>query len=370
MSAKKILVLSNMYPTEKAKSFGIFVKNQVEALRERGLHVDVIAVTNPSMQKIDVITKYFFWLLKTVFHLIIKGRNYDVVHAHYVFPTGMLGLLYKKLWKTRLIVTAHGGDIDRMANKSERIRRWTKLILQEADHVIAVGQKLYQNIHEHFEIPKEKISIINMGVNRKIFHPMEKPLARQKCGISDETIPILYVGNMIRQKGLLELVEAFHMLKKERPNVSLYLIGAKKDSAFYNELLKYIDEKNVQDVFIYDAMSQSEIAAWMAAAEVFVLPSHLEGFGLVALEAMSCHTPVVGSDVGGLSYLLADGAGILVEPRNPQSLYEGLKKVINDSHLGKQLIEKGEIRARENDQQHLIEKVMQVYSPPEGMNNA
>jgi glycosyltransferase involved in cell wall biosynthesis len=370
MIAKRVLVLSNMYPTDKAKSFGIFVKNQVEALRERGLHVDVIAVTNPSMKKQDVIMKYLFWLLKTVLHLIFKGRKYDVVHVHYVFPTGMLGLLYKKLWGTRLIVTAHGGDIDRMAKKNARIRRWTKTILEEADHVIAVGSKLYQNIHEDFQIPKEKISIINMGVNRNVFRPMEKSAARKKCNISADSIPILYVGNIIKQKGLLELIEAFHLLKSEIPNVSLYLIGAKKDAAFYNELVKLIHQRELQDVFIYDAMPQSDLAIWMSAAEVFVLPSHLEGFGLVALEAMSCHTPVVGSDVGGLSYLLADGAGILVEPHHPQSLYEGLKKVITDSNIGKQLIQKGEIRAQENDQQYLLEKVIQVYSPPEGMSNA
>ncbi|RAK19904.1 glycosyltransferase involved in cell wall biosynthesis [Anoxybacillus vitaminiphilus] len=370
MSAKKILVLSNMYPTEKAKSFGIFVKNQVDALREKGLEVDVIAVTNPSMKKQDVIAKYLFWMLRVMLHLILKGRSYDVVHVHYVFPTGMLGLLYKKLWKTRLIVTAHGGDIDRMAQKSGRIRHWTKRILEEADHVIAVGQKLYENIHEHFNIPKEKISIINMGVNRKVFAPMDKSAARKKCGIDEQSIPILFVGNMIKQKGLLELIEAFSMLKREIPNVSLYLIGAKKDFTFYNELVEYVHRRTLQDVFIYDAMPQSEIAVWMSAAEVFVLPSHLEGFGLVALEAMSCHTPVVGSDVGGLSYLLADGAGVLVEPHNPQSLYEGIKKVITDSNIGKQLIQKGEIRAQENDQQYLIEKVIQVYSPPEGMSNA
>jgi glycosyltransferase involved in cell wall biosynthesis len=199
---------------------------------------------------------------------------------------------------------------------------------------------------------------------------MEKSIARKKCGISEQTIPILYVGNMIRQKGLLELIEAFAMLKKENPMVCLYLIGAKKDASFYQQLLQKIEENRVQDVFIYDAMNQEEVAVWMSAAEVFVLPSHLEGFGLVALEAMSCHTPVVGSDVGGLSYLLRDGAGILVEPHNAQSLYEGIKKAIHDSEIRKQLIQKGELRAQENDQQYLVEKVIQLYSPPEGVRNA
>jgi glycosyltransferase involved in cell wall biosynthesis len=361
MSAKKILVLSNMYPTETAKSFGIFVKNQVEALRGRGLDVDVIAVTNPRTDKANVLMKYIFWFLRTLIHCMIKGRSYDVVHAHYVFPTGMLGLLYKKWWKTKLIVTAHGGDIDRMANKSGRIRQWTTTILQEADHVIAVGHKLAEQIRDEFGVPRENVSVINMGVNRRIFQPLDKDKARKRCGIDEHEVPILFVGNIIRQKGLIELVEAFSKLKKEYPSVSLYMIGAKKDNVFYNELIHRIKEAGINDVSIYDAMKQQEVAVWMAAAEMFVLPSHLEGFGLVALEAMSCHTPVVGSRVGGLAYLLDDGAGVLVEPRNPDSLFEGMKKVLDDPALRKQLIQKGEARAQENDQERIIDQILKLY---------
>ncbi|WP_256833469.1 glycosyltransferase [Parageobacillus thermoglucosidasius] len=359
MSGKKILALSNMYPTEMAKSFGIFVKNQVEALRGRGLHVDVIAVTNPRTDKVNVLTKYILWLLRTLIHCVTKGRNYDVVHAHYVFPTGMLGLWYKKWWKAKLVVTAHGGDIDRMANKSGRIRKWTATILREADHVIAVGHKLAEQIRNEFDVPEENVSVINMGVNRRIFQPLDKEEARKRCGIGEHEIPILFVGNIIRQKGLIELVEAFSKLKKEYHSVSLYLIGAKKDNAFYNELTHRME--GINDVHILDAMQQKDVAVWMAAAEMFVLPSHLEGFGLVALEAMSCHTPVVGSRVGGLAYLLGDGAGVLVEPGNPDSLFEGMKKLLDDADLRKQLVQKGEERAQENDQERIIDQILQLY---------
>lgn len=361
MSVKKVLVLSNMYPTETAKSFGIFVKNQVEALRGRGLHVDVIAVTNPRTDKVNVLMKYILWFLRTLVHCVIKGRRYDVVHAHYVFPTGMLGLLYKKWWKAKLIVTAHGGDIDRMANKSGRIRQWTTAILQEADHVIAVGHKLAEQICNEFGVPERNVSVINMGVNRRIFRPLDKDEARKRCGIGEQEIPILFVGNIIRQKGLIELVEAFFKLKKEYSLASLYLIGAKKDDAFYHELIHRIEKEEANDVHIYDAMKQQEVAVWMAAAEMFVLPSHLEGFGLVALEAMSCHTPVVGSRVGGLAYLLGDGAGVLVEPRNPDSLFEGMKKILDDVELRKKLVQKGEARAQENDQERIIDRILQLY---------
>jgi glycosyltransferase involved in cell wall biosynthesis len=366
MKKKKVLVLSNMYPGKQARTFGIFVKNQVEALRTEGLDVDVLAVTNPNMGKANVLKKYSTWLLRTFSNVLTKGKSYDVVHAHYVFPTGMLALLYKKIWKKRMIVTAHGGDIDRMAKKSPKIRKWTQQILQEADHVIAVGHELYRNIHEEFHVPKEKLSIINMGVNREVFKPIGREKARKQLNLPQDENVILFVGNLIRQKGLVELLSAYAKVKKEEEKASLYLIGAVKDVKFRQELDELIEKYGLTDVHILDPMGQRDIAVWMNAASLFVLPSHIEGFGLVALEAMSCHTPVVGTKVGGLRYLLADGAGVLVEPQDEQSLYKGIINVLQNEQMVEELIEKGENRARENDQRYVIQKVLEVYSPPGG----
>lgn len=363
MPIKKLLVISNMYPSETSKTFGIFVKNQVEVLRKKGLDVDVIAVDNPRMEKLQVIKKYLLWVMKTFVNFINQGKKYDVVHAHYVFPTGLIALLYKKIFKTRMVITAHGGDIDRMANKSPLIQKWTKTILHEADHVIAVGYELSRSIHENFGVKKENISVINMGVNRTIFTPIDKKEARKQCGIDETCLPILYVGNIIKQKGLLELTQAFEHVKVDFPTAKLYMIGAAKDPQFKRELEQFIADRQIKDVVLLDEKPQSEISVWMSAAELFVLPSHIEGFGLVALEAMSCHTPVVASKVGGLTYLLEAEAGILVEPENPKDLYNGMKSVLENPHLTTKLKEKGEKRAQQNDQDHLIEKVLQVYSP-------
>lgn len=355
-----------MYPSEQAKTFGIFVKNQVLALRDKGMTVDVVAVQNPSMEKPQVIKKYLMWLLQSVLNLLFKGRMYDIVHVHYVFPTGLIGLLYKKLLNKKLIVTAHGGDIDKMAKKSPLTRKWTKTILQEADHIIVVGEELRAKVNEDFEIDSSKVSVINMGVNRSVFTATAKSVAKRYCGIEDNIVPILFVGNIIEQKGIRELVQAYIQVKKAIPNAHLYIMGAKKSQNFSQELELMIQNNTIEDISIYDALPQSELSKWMSAADVFVLPSHIEGFGLVALEAMSCGTPVVGSNVGGLKYLLADGAGMLIEPHNPDSLADGIIKVLNNPSLGNELIEKGEKRAQQNDQDHLIERVLQVYSPPGG----
>ncbi|WP_453993412.1 glycosyltransferase [Bacillus nitroreducens] len=356
----RILVISNMYPSEASPTFGIFVKNQVEALRERGLTVDVVAIQNPANHKMGVLTKYMMWMLQAFF-LLFVGYRYKVVHAHYVFPSGVLGLLFKKIWKCHFVVTAHGSDIHKMAKINGTIERMTKLILKQADHVIAVGQTLYQEIHEQFGVNDSKLSTISMGVNRQVFKPLSSEIARKNIGHPSGDPMILFVGNLIEAKGIKELVLAFEKIKAVKPNASLHMIGRIANESFYHQVRQMITEKGLTDVTFHGPMSQKEIAQWMSAADVFALPSYNEGFGLVALEAMSCHTPVVASDVGGLSYLLADGAGVLIQPKDPESLYVGIMKVIENETLRQGLVNKGELLSNENDQDYLVDKILTLY---------
>lgn len=355
-----------MYPSKNHQSFGIFVKNQVEALRKKGLDVDVAAITDPRMGKIHVLKKYLLWAIKIGYRLAFRGKKYDMIHAHYVFPSGLFALLFKNIYKVPFVVTAHGGDIDRMARKSSFFLQQTKKIMNEAKQVIAVGEKLKSDIIKDFEIPEEKVCIINMGVNRAVFKPMPKQEAKKRLQLSEEYFHFLFVGNKIKAKGLLELVQAFKRLKQTDNQVMLHLIGADKSPSFTQQLKTMIQEEKIKDVFFYPSMTQKEVATWMSAADTFVLPSHMEGFGLVAVEAMSCHAPVVASDVGGLSYLLNDGAGVLTEPKNVDSLYHGMKKVLEDQELRLSLIESGERKASDNDEQIQLNKLLRVY----GMNGA
>lgn len=358
---KKILVLSNMYPTDKHKTYGIFVKNQAEKLRERGADVTVSAIQDPGKGKTGVIKKYMGWLLRTFRVLVSRGKSYNIVHAHYVFPTGMLALMFKKLLKTPYVVTAHGGDIDRMAKKNARIRGWTRSILLHADHVIAVGEALRHDIIQDFDVPAERVTVMSMGVNRRIFQPVPKEEARAGLGIPSDEKPIVFVGNFIREKGVLDLIEAFSLLEKEETAVKLYMIGARRSQAFTEEAENLIKERGIRNIQFLDPVSQPELARWMAAAELFVLPSHMEGFGLVAVEAMACGTPVVGANVGGLSFLLADGSGVLAEPHNPVSLYESMAAILQDEALRERLLESGFRKAGENDEEKLMDKLEEIY---------
>ncbi|WP_284138993.1 glycosyltransferase [Virgibacillus sp. LDC-1] len=356
---ERILIISTMYPSSKHPVFGVFVENQVRALKEKGMLVDVIAVQNPSSNKKAVLQKYMMWIMRTGWTLVTKGKKYTIIHAHYIFPSGLCALIFKKLFHARMIVTAHGGDMDKMARKNRFFQKATKCILQEADHIIAVGHQLKNDMVLHYGIQEQKIDVLPMGVDRSRFHPMNKKTARNLIGCNEQVSIILYVGNIIQAKGLEELVAAYQKYKETNPTAQLHIIGAEKEPLFAKNLKRKTQTE--EGIFFHGPMQQSQLPIWISAANVLVIPSYMEGFGLVALEAMSCHTPVVGTTVGGLRYLLADGAGILVPPKDSDALEAALQAVLSSTSLQRSLIQNGEEKARAYDQDQIIERLIEIY---------
>src|SRR5690625_2199901 len=209
-------------------------------------------------------------MIQIIYHLIVKGSKYDVVHTHYVFPSGLLGLLFKKIFGTKLILTAHGRDINRMARKNSFIFNLTKIIMEQADQIVAVGEKLKEDIAKDFSIPEEKVSIINMGVNRVVFTPMAKTEAKGKLKLSEGSFHLLFIGNKIKTKGLLELVKAYQLLKPKYSGLELHIVGADKEPIFLGEVKQEIAINRVKNVYFYPPLNQKEVALWMSAADAFI----------------------------------------------------------------------------------------------------
>ena len=357
---KNLLVITTMYPGKRTPSFGIFIKNQIEQIKEHDFNVDLLTIKNDKMDRKNVVFKYTVWLIKFSFTLIFKAERYHVIHAHYLFPSGWLGRLIKRIYKTRLIVTAHGGDIDKMPQKHRKIDRQIKKILVDADHIIAVGERLKLVINKKYQIAHNKLTVLNMGVNRNIFKPGSKVEAREQLDLPGNKRIILFVGNLIKAKGLEELVTACTTLA-DQFDLECHLVGANKEPYFFAKLI----QSTTINIHYHEATNQAQVANWFRAADVFVLPSHMEGFGLVALEAMACHTPVIGTNVGGLSYLLSGEAGLIVPPFNPNAIADAIKQLMTNESLREKLINNGEEKANQFDQDKVIKKLIQLYDNKE-----
>lgn len=353
-----VLVLTTMYPSKKNPSFGVFVKNQVELLRNHQIKVDVLSIKSIKMGKANVIKKYTGWIIRFLVIFVFYGDQYDVVHAHYVFPSGWLARLLKKIYRCRMIVTAHGGDVDRMPSKHRWIALQCKKILYDADHIIAVSEALKAKLRKKFNVDTNRTTVLNMGVNRTIFKPGSQTKARAELNLPIDKKIILFVGNLIKAKGLEELLDACQALKI---TYQCHLVGANKEPKFLEELL----HGKTIPVYIHQPTNQMEIAKWYRAADIFVLPSHLEGFGLAALEAMACRIPVVGTAVGGLRYLLDDNAGLIVPAFDSTLLKAAIEEVLFDKSLANNLVNNGQQKAEQYDQEKLILTLIKLYTNKE-----
>lgn len=356
---KKVFILSNMYPSRNHLSFGIFVKNQVDVLKEHNISVITGVNQNPNTGKINVLKKYVQWTLNVLIKGLRDAKHIGISHAHYVFPTGLLSLLLKITFGIPYVVTAHGGDIDKMAKKNKWIRKVTLVILKEAAHVIAVGEELAETIKKDFLIPHHKVSVMSMGVNRKVFKEGDQEKARNDLNLPLEPYIYLFVGNLIKEKGVSELINAFQQLNE--PNSLLYIIGSKKSSQFVDQLYTEVEPDFKDSIHFIDPIPQNDLVKWFQASNVFVLPSYIEGFGLVALEALACKIPVIASRVGGLAYLLRDGVGHFVKPQDSEGLYLEMQRALKtprEQYYVDEAVEKVLIR---NDQEILTIKLIELY---------
>ncbi|MCM3756383.1 glycosyltransferase [Sporosarcina aquimarina] len=360
---KKIVVFSNMYPSAEHPTYGIFVRNQVELLKKSGVMLDVKAIDNPKGGKVQALLKYGKWFANSFLYLMGNRGKLSLTHAHYAFPTGLLSLIGKRLFKLPYVVTVHGGDIDKMAKKSARIAGLTQTILQEASHVITVGERLKQEVVTNYGVSETNVTVMSMGVDRTVFHPLARDAVRNELNLLESKRVILFIGNLIREKGVLELVQAFEAIQSSLPEVSLHLLGSSKSATFVEEVKQYITTHQIEGVHFEGTKPQSELAKWLAAADVLALPSYHEGFGLVALESMAAGTPVVASDVGGLSYLLAEGAGILVPARDVESLAEGLLQALTSDEASNSA--RQEEIVHEHSYEKILEKLLKIYGETE-----
>lgn len=284
-----------------------------------------------------------------------KGIQYDIVHGHY-WLSGIAGLALRKLWNVPLIQMFHTLAVmkDRVARSAEEtsssLRIETeKSLLREADRVVAATRAEVAQIQWLYRTDIGKVVVIPPGVDTSRFYSIPADEAREFIGVPCEHRVILYVGRIEPLKGIDTLIEAAAILRQEGVwalyPFCLTIIGgdplASRDQITEEmERLKALCESlGMGDLVLFlGKRAQDTLQYYYSAAEVVVVPSHYESFGLVALEAMACGTPVVASETGGLAYLVRDGeTGFHVPAADPNALADRLRLILQDAALRERL---------------------------------
>jgi len=212
-----------------------------------------------------------------------------------------------------------------------QLKWWSAISILVSKKIIAISQKTKLDILRHYPFASNKVTVIYPGYDPdKFYFPIPTKNVRQvkrKYKIGKNYI--LYLGTLKPSKNIEGLLKAFALIKDDFPDYFLVIAG--KKGWLFDSIFEKVKKMGLQEKVIFTGfVAEEEKAPLMAGAKVFASPSFWEGFGLIALEAMACGTPVVVSDVASFPEVVGK-AGILVNPRSVKSIAAGIKKVISAS---------------------------------------
>jgi D-inositol-3-phosphate glycosyltransferase len=273
------------------------------------------------------------------------GR-YDVIHSHY-WVSGVAGLELSKMWGVPLVHTMH--TMAKVKNlllhsgeKPEPRRRedGEHRIVQGAARLIANTSAEAAELVSHYNADFDHIDVAPPGVDLTVFTPAFRGRSRAEHGVAPDKFHLLFAGRIQRLKGPQILLQAATLLRQSRPDIDLQItiLGALSGAKDF-DLKALISAAGMDDVVTHHPPVKAlELASWFRAADVVVMPSYSESFGLVALEAQACGTPVVATRVGGLSRAIFHGrTGLLVEGHKAADWADVLEALYDDPETRKDM---------------------------------
>jgi glycosyltransferase involved in cell wall biosynthesis len=289
---------------------------------------------------------------------VLRRERPDVFHApHYVLPPAV---------RCPSVVTIHDCIHlmfpqylpNRAAHAYAKASMWAAA--RRSDRILTVSEASKRDILHFFNVEPEKIVVVYNAIDEHFSAaPSEEQVARIRERYQLDHKFVLYVGNIKPHKNLVRLIEAFSRLRRTHDDLKLLIIG---DEISRLPALRRAVHRNKLHKFVrfLGYLKDDTLTVLYRLASVFVFPSLYEGFGLPPLEAMASGTPVVTSNVSSLPEVTGDAA-VLVDPYDPDSIGEGMRRILDDPRLAEELRIKGLQRAREFSWARSVEKTQRVY---------
>ncbi len=308
-----------------------------------------------------------------------KALNYDLIHSHY-WMSGVAAETLKEAWDVPVIQMFHTlGRLKQKVAQTAREEEGEFRIQGElkamdlADRIVAATSTEEEQLISLYGVDPQKICVIPPGVDLSHFYPIPPDEAKEFVGVPEGKRMLLFVGRIEPLKGIETLLRALVIIQKKHTGLGdqlcLAIIGGevggkaaeKSDEMTYlqslcrefglDQLVTFLGKKD-----------QDSLPYYYSAAEVVVMPSHYESFGMVALESMACGTPVVASQVGGLAHLVEDGVtGYHVPVENPQALSERITGLLEDKALRYRMGHDAFAFAKKYGWENITDRIIHLY---------
>jgi N-acetyl-alpha-D-glucosaminyl L-malate synthase BshA len=291
---------------------------------------------------------------------VILNQNLDILHLHYAIPHASAAYFARQILKKTgrdipFITTLHGTDIT-LVGRDPTYAPVVTFSINESDAITAVSNNLREDTLRSFKIEKE-ITVIPNFVDIKRFHQTDKDHFKQMLAPHNERI-LVHVSNFRAVKRVKDVISIFEKIKKEIPS-KLLMIGDGPDRQNAEDLAREMGIYN--DVRFLG--KQEQISEILSIADLFILPSQTESFGLSALEAMACNVPLISTNAGGLPEINIEGkTGFLSDVGDIESMAKNAIYILSDDDRLAKFKTAAIAQARRFEKQHIIPQYEKLYS--------
>lgn len=263
------------------------------------------------------------WLCARALHAPLREFAPDVVLSYWLYPDAFGALRAAARAKLPLVAGARGSDL---RVRDAISRRLTRPVVRSAQRLLVVSADLGRVAVADYGADPARIRVIPNGCDAAIFHPRDRNRARTALGVAADAELVVYVGRLVPEKGLRELLDAMRALSTARPKLEMVFVG---EGPMRGELESHIAGDASLRVRLAGAQGPAQVAEWMAASDLVTLPSYSEGHPNVLVEALACGRPVVATPVGGIPEVVDATTGLMVAARDPQALAAGLDEALS-----------------------------------------
>jgi D-inositol-3-phosphate glycosyltransferase len=264
------------------------------------------------------------------------GIAYDLIHSHY-WLSGQVGRWARQAWGVPHITTFHtlGAVKNQLCGSGSdpELRICAERGLVTAcDRLLVTSDREKENLIRFYHAEAARVAVVPCGVNLDVFRPMDRDTARGRIGADRDEKLVLYVGRFAPEKGLERLLQAVARLKHIHKLRLIVVGGDGEQDVACRRMLELSRSSGIADrVTFTGRIDQTDLPPYYSAADLLALPSSYESFGMVALEALACGTPVAATRVGAMEDLLHEaGNGRLVQDLRPSSLAEAMEDLLRN----------------------------------------
>ncbi|SDX72339.1 N-acetyl-alpha-D-glucosaminyl L-malate synthase BshA [Salimicrobium album] len=286
---------------------------------------------------------------------VAKREELDLLHVHYAMPHAVCAILAKQMCSEldlKVITTLHGTDIT-VLGIDDNLKQLIKFGIEKSDAVTAVSNSLVDQTRRMLDTEKD-MHVVHNFVDEREYQHVDSRNLKQQFNIGEDEKVVIHVSNFRKVKRVEDVVRSFHLIQQE-VTAKLVLVG---DGPEFNKVYNLVEQLGIEEKVLFVG-KQERVQELLSIADVKLLLSEKESFGLVLLEAMACGVPCIGTNIGGIPEVIDDGVdGYIVEVQDIEQVKEKALRILKDAQLSRSFSENA---VRAVSEKFSAEKIVKQY---------